>query len=254
MAKIPWITPGRKRNARPLKRVSDLLRFLERGSGDVHFTIFRGQREAWPLLPKIARLRLMGGTEPEVEMTMLSTFQREASSFLGHNPADLWEWLAIAQHHTLPTRLLDWTKNPLAALWFAVRKPASKADRPAVLWIFQPSWEDVMEPAGIEETPFDNMRMRVFEPRHVIPRIRAQEGVFTVHKRTVEHGDFAPLDEHPECKEQLTKLTIPPERFATIRLELNDCGIHAGSLFPDLDGLSQQIESEFTAPCDMSII
>ena len=100
--------------------------------------IFRGQRSEKPLLPKLGRLDLKGSKE-NIEKLMLTEFKRGSLPLTEFKPENNWDWLALAQHHGLPTRLLDWTYSALVALWFAVEKPAKKNDKGdldnGVVWI-----------------------------------------------------------------------------------------------------------------------
>jgi len=94
----------------------------------------------------------------------------------------------------------------------------------------------------------------VFEPRHVTPRIRAQAGIFTVHNYLdISHPrQFVALETDRQYGDRLKKIVVSADRFATLRWQLLDCGIHDGSLFPDLDGLASRIRTEFVQASDVS--
>ena len=55
-------------------------------------------------------------------MAPITRFKQNALSFLDRPPSNEWEWLLLMQHHSLPTRLLNWTENPLVALYFVVKE------------------------------------------------------------------------------------------------------------------------------------
>ena len=93
-------------------------------SGEPHW--YRGQANwTWALGPKVFRRK----TFREAETALIDAFRSEAALAIGGYPADKWGWISFAQHHGLPTRLLDWTDNPLIALYFACEDPKeSKSD------------------------------------------------------------------------------------------------------------------------------
>lgn len=206
--------------------------------------LFRGQRTDEPLLPKIARLDLRITIE-KAELVMFDEFRRRSLPFLDRFPESKWDWLALMQHHGLATRLLDWTANPLAALWFATSKPPKKDnnnERPGVVWIFKPALIDMVD-IDKSKDPFQGKRTQVFQPSHVTRRIIAQFGWFTAHKY-LDDGKFVPLEKNRFYKTRLKKIIIPPSLFPELRSRLNRFGVNAGVLFPDLVGLCETIQWE----------
>lgn len=202
------------------------------GNEDV---VFRGQRRYRPLLPSVAR----DSEYVHSEIEIIDEFKREAIPYLRDVPQTPWQWLAVAQHNGLPTRLLDWTKNPLAALWFAVSKPAHEQE-PGVVWAHGYEASQVISDTEKEGSPFSIQATRIYLPEHVFPYIQAQSGLFTVHHRNKD--GFIPFEEQlSDADLLLTKVEIPADCFPTLRYQLFRSGVHPASLYPGLSGLIQRI-------------
>ena len=201
--------------------------------------LFRGQREDKPLIPKIGRIPLKSDFL-KAEKNMFNEFKRQSIPSLDIVPESRWDWLALAQHHGMATRLLDWTLNPLAALWFAVRKPP-KNDNSGVVWLFKSTPSNFAVPSR-NKNPFTVSKTKVFQPKHVTQRIVAQLGWFTVHKYMVSQRRFIPLEKNKAQKSSLIKIGIPANLFSEMRFQLDRFGINTSSLFPDLDGLCSHVE------------
>lgn len=107
--------------------------------------IYRGvSNEGYELIPSIMRTGVFqyNPTKDEIdylEKKLISEFKKRARPYIDRLPREStwdWEWLALAQHHFLPTRLLDWTERPGTALFFAVEKKETpeKEDKDGCVW------------------------------------------------------------------------------------------------------------------------
>ena len=198
-------------------------------SYDERTIMYRGVKSVkFPLIPKIGRIvppRSIGSREVN-EKEILRLFKERALRFIDFTPTSDWDWLALGQQHGLPTRLLDWTNNPLVACYFAVEEP-SEDDR--VIYAYQnQSYIDVEE----YPDPFRYRQVGKFIPWHISPRITNQGGLFTIHPKPYEQF----------VSDEMEKLIIPNRLRSNLKRTLNKYGVDRFSLFPSLDGLSSHIE------------
>lgn len=219
--------------------LSDLFTHVPKRLYTEHDWVFRGISSAsYALVPKLFR------SEPSnwhtdwnsFEQVMMMNFCRAAVRHIDLPPA-LLDVLALAQHHGLPTRLLDWTSNPAVALFFAV---TTNCDQDGVLW--------ALRPPAIRYSTINGYRQlqemedpTVYRPPHVTARIAAQEGCFTIHKIPTGTESFIPLEQRIPANRELPpilkKYEIPASAKAELRYTLDSIGINPYRLFPDLDGL-----------------
>lgn len=141
------------------------------------------------------------------------------------------ELLAIGQHHGLPTRFLDWTKNPLIAIYFAVEESFEDIDITEFSKIYIHKALSKVRLNSVFD-PFEIDTVERFVPKHWDNRIIAQEGLFTVHNKPYE----------PWEPEELDSVLIHKDIRKAIKTTLNRFGINAGTVYPDLDGLTKHIK------------
>lgn len=191
--------------------------------------IYRGMKSVeYPLIPKIGRVvpPESAGSRQQNEHEILRLFKERAFQYLDFTPASDWDWLALGQQYGLPTRLLDWTDNPLVACYFAVDQDHGKD---SVIYAYRN--ESYIE-VDRNPDPFQYGEVGKFIPRHLTQRITTQGGLFTVHPNPYE----------PFESEDMDRIVIPQGIRRELKETLNKYGVNRFSLFPGLDGLASHIE------------
>ena len=210
--------------------------------------IFRGvSRMSYKLVPKAGRDRYAETMTVAEEQRLLQAFQNDAMPFLNSVPQSQWEWWAIAQHHGLPTRFLDWTQNPLVAAYFAVEDCNGIED--CVVYACDNTQfnsiidlSDNPDPLGIEE-------IFLYNPPHITQRITAQRGLFTVH-----NNPSTPLAETSFPEETIVAsngtmayyavdtIVIKKEFKKEFKRILSLYGWNQATIYPGLDGITSHLD------------
>jgi hypothetical protein len=212
-------------------------------------------------------LMRMGGDYSQVEGHLLRNFKKYALGNLVERDS-FWYWLSVAQHHGLPTRLMDWTFSPYVALHF-VTASLSQYDRDGVIWCLDykkvhrqlpPTLSDLLEAEGADVFTIEMLNTirslreldgqasepfaLFFEPPSIDERIVNQYALFSVIS-SAGVGMNSWLEHRPDV---YRKISIAHELKWEIRDKLDQANINERVLFPGLDGLSRWLRRQYMQP------
>lgn len=268
---------------------------------------YRGQSrlvsDGYILRPSIGRYKSLSKKSTaqldNLERSVLEIFSNHVLAHVNHIPRNEWEMLALAQHHGLPTRFMDWTTNPLVALYFATRATEttdSGEDCDSAVYVLRKptkrynevcrngiendeseSIRDEKKPEDLTDDPYSSFGLEddesksveidsstdddeisesekenistdkidmefaspfsipfnvMYDPPHVSPRIRAQDGVLLACHRPLQQMD----------ETEYIEILIKHEAHDEIRRRLDQYGVFDKQLFPDLDGMAKWLK------------
>ena len=270
-----------------IRHVSDYIRMIEQaceGYAPTHRLLFRGESNTeYVLLPSLFRRKRVGDSDIPVylaknsERSILQDFRARAAGYVNNlSLQERFSWIEYAQHFGVPTRLMDWTGNPLVALYFSLTNLDADG---RVYLLHETFYRQITQQVNREV--FDGRSLKtiaeemiwegkkgflhpvVYQPYYLDHRMQAQSSFFMIWG-----DDPRPLSEMVEELERekmgealysrrdangvlvrslhrdtaLTRLIIPKEHKRKLLWELNRMNINHAALFPGLDGIGRTIE------------
>jgi hypothetical protein len=194
--------------------------------------IFRGVSDAaYELKPSIGRTELYRNHPEDAEERLLQEFQYRFAAEIDARSYDQWELLALAQHVGVPTRLLDWSTSPLIALFFALCAEKD-TDRAVYCFSLSKQGNEISKDERQNSSPFKVGKVVRFSPPLSFARLRNQRGVFTAQP---DPGGALPLKKGK-------KIVIRHKLVPRFRNILFQCGIDYAYIYPDEEGIGQQLK------------
>lgn len=242
-------------SAKQISSIEDLIQVLENDFSDYRGNVwYRGQEnEKWGLIPGYFRSETATS-----ESTLVKRFKQSAAMLINTAPKASFDWLFLMQHYGVPTRLLDWSENPLVGLYFAIGSTPLQMNQDAALWALKPS--ELNKNAGIDSEEaffipsFDDEELENYsveilsqntrnklKPLATIAtrnnsRIQAQHGVFTIH-----HNDRIAIESVGDSG-HITKYIVPAASKEKILKQLKLLGFTKFQLFPELASIGEIIK------------
>ena len=215
-------------------------------------------------------LMRLGGPYDRLEPHLLRNFKKYAQN-LATEQGSVWNWLSLAQHHGLPTRLLDWTYSPLVAMHFATAD-ISKFDVDGLIW--KVNYLDVHhylpqalkdERERVKAYAFDTTMLSAvvqsledldqasptefalfFEPPSLDERIINQFALFSIMSSPTARLDDWLIERSEQSKWMAERIIIPASIKWEIRDKLDQSNISERVLFPGLDGISSWLKRNYS--------
>ncbi|MBE4085126.1 FRG domain-containing protein [Vibrio parahaemolyticus] len=218
---------------------------------------YRGiAREDMELLPGVKWRNISASNEE----SLISGFLINGKSLFKEDVNCQWQLYSMMQHYGLPTRLLDWSKSPLIAAYFALE---AENDVDRVVWVMDPftlneinmdrrevfvPYKDLKEETNVD--PYLPKVLRqdsatntqpfpiAIEPPYTNRRILAQQGCFTVHGTKSEPVN---VQFERNNSDRIRKIKFCKSAVATLRSELTLLGVTIDSIYQDLNSLSSHL-------------
>jgi FRG domain len=207
------------------------------------------------------------------EYEPLVSFCQEGGAYAEVGQIDNWDSYYLAQHHGIPTRLLDWTESFAAAMFFALDNWDGKSE-PCV-WVLSPyllnklsiGWKGIIAPNNFPREigiwlprqinkprhsivksdgyTYDNRKPLAIYPRKSNARIIAQQGIFTVHGRKKDClATF--IEDHTRRPERLLgRVILSGADVEESRRYLDLLGVRRSTIYPDIDNYVTYLKSVF---------